>query len=112
MTSTALRLALIAAILAFTAPGHAQLTIRDDIGRPLVLKAPAKRIVTLSPTLTEIVYAAGAGDLVVGVDSLSDYPPEAKRVAQVATGAQFSVEQLAAIKPDLVPCRASDATGA
>jgi iron complex transport system substrate-binding protein len=91
-----------AVLLAAPAASQAQLTIKDDLARPLILKAPAKRIVTLSPSLTELVYAAGAGDLVVGVDALSDYPPEAKRVPQVRTGTQFSVDLIAPLRPDLV----------
>ena len=102
MNPKAFAAALAVAALFLTTSADAQLTFKDDLGRPLILKAPAKRIVTLSPSLTELVYAAGAGHLVVGVDSLSDYPPEAKKVAQISTGAQFSVDQLAAVKPDLV----------
>ena len=102
MISHLLKIALAAALFACGPQAAAQLTLRDDLGRPIVLKEPAKRIVTLSPSLTELVYAVGAGNLVVGVDSLSDYPPEAKSVAQVVTGAQFSIEQLAHLKPDLV----------
>jgi iron complex transport system substrate-binding protein len=102
MTASILRALLAAALLASALPIHAQLSFKDDLNRPLLLKAPAKRIVTLSPSLTELVYAAGAGDLVVGVDYLSDYPPEAKNVAQVKTGASFSIDQLVPLKPDLV----------
>lgn len=96
-------LALLASVaFSFSTPAWAQLTVRDDLGRALVIKHAATRIVTLAPSLTELVFAAGAGDLVVGVDSLSDYPPEARKVAQVVTGTHFSIEQLAALKPDLV----------
>jgi iron complex transport system substrate-binding protein len=103
MNTKALAAMLAAAALLFLhLPASAQLTIKDDINRPLILKSPAKRIVTLSPSLTELVYAAGAGDLVVGVDSLSDYPPEAREAAQVKTGAQFSIDQLVPLRPDLV----------
>jgi len=102
MIAKTFRALLIAALFAVAVPTHAQLTFKDDLNRALILKAPAKRIVTLSPSLTELVYAAGAGDLVVGVDSLSDYPPEARKVAQVPTGDKFTIEAIAAIKPDLV----------
>jgi iron complex transport system substrate-binding protein len=102
MTPNTLRTFLAAFLVAFSTQSAAQLTMRDDLGRGLILKSAAKRIVTLSPSLTELVYAAGAGDLVVGVDGLSDYPPEAKKVTAVGTGAKFSVDQLAALKPDFV----------
>jgi iron complex transport system substrate-binding protein len=102
MTSR-LRTILFAALLgAFSAHSAAQFSIKDDLGRPILLRSSAKRIVTLSPWLTELVYAAGAGDLVVGVDALSDYPPEAKKAVQISTGAQLSIDVLAALKPDLV----------
>ena len=101
MTTTIVR-ALLAAALCASFSLHAQLSFKDDLNRPILIKAPAKRIVTLSPALTELVYAAGAGDLVVGVDSLSDYPPQVKEVSQVKTGAQFSVDLIAPLKPDLV----------
>jgi iron complex transport system substrate-binding protein len=102
MTASIVRALLATALLAASFSLHAQLSFKDDLNRPILLKAPAKRIVTLSPALTELVYAAGAGDLVVGVDSLSDYPPEVKKVAQIKTGAQFSVDLVAPLKPDLV----------
>lgn len=102
MNPKVLAAVLAAATLLLHLPANAQLTIKDDLNRPLILKSPAKRIVTLSPSLTELVYAAGAGDLVVGVDSLSDYPPAAKQATQVKTGAQFTVDQLVPLKPDLV----------
>lgn len=90
------------AALAFTAPAQAQLSMRDDLGRSLIMKAPATRVVTLAPFLTEILFAAGAGDLAVGVDNLSDYPPQAFSVPKVPTGAGFSIERVAQLKPDLV----------
>jgi iron complex transport system substrate-binding protein len=102
MTSRIRTFIFIALLGAFSAHSDAQFSIKDDVGRPILLRSSAKRIVTLSPWLTELVYAAGAGDLVVGVDSLSDYPPEAKKAAQVATGAQLSIDVLAGLKPDLV----------
>ena len=66
------------------------------------MKGPAQRIVALAPFLTELAFSAGAGDRVVGVSAYSDYPPEAKRLPQVATAASFSLESLVALQPDLV----------
>jgi len=93
---------LLAALLLVSSAVHAQLLVKDDAGRSLVVRQHFKRIVTLAPFLTEAVYAAGAGDLMVGVDALTDYPREATQLPKVATGAAFSLETLAALKPDLV----------
>jgi len=59
------------------------------------------RVVTLSPNLTEIVFAIGAGDDVVATDDYSDVPPAAKRLPKVG-GVQPSLERIVAAKPDLV----------
>ena len=93
---------LLVALLFISSAVHAQLLVKDDTGRSLVVRQHFKRIVTLAPFLTEAAYAAGAGDLVVAVDGLSDYPREATRLPKVATGAAFSIESIAAVKPDLV----------
>lgn len=102
MNSRTLASLLALAALACSFPAGAQLSIRDDLNRPLILKEPAKRIVTLAPFLTEIVFAAGAGDLAVGVDEHSLYPAEVLAVPKVATGPGFSLDRLAKLKPDLV----------
>ena len=64
--------------------------------------AVPKRIVTLAPSLTELVYAAGAGDQLVAVSAFSDFPPEAKRLPQVSDASGIAWESLLAQKPDLV----------
>jgi iron complex transport system substrate-binding protein len=63
-----------------------------------------KRIVSLSPNLTEIVFSLGLGDKVVGVSSDSDWPPEAKTKLKVGTFWQPNTEAIIAAKPDLVVC--------
>jgi iron complex transport system substrate-binding protein len=85
-----------------TAPVAAPISLRDDLERPVELKAPARRIVTLAPFLTELVFAVGAGERVVGVSAYSDYPPAARQLPQVSTAAGFSIEGIAALEPDLV----------
>jgi iron complex transport system substrate-binding protein len=102
MNSRLLATLLSLAALACGGSAQAQLSVRDDLGRSLILKHPATRVVTLAPFLTEILFASGAGDLAVGVDNLSDYPPAAFSVPKVATGASFSIERIATLKPDLV----------
>jgi iron complex transport system substrate-binding protein len=94
----------ICGFLAFciTSSTAAEISLKDDLDRVVRLKAPAQRIVTLAPFLTELVFDAGAGERIVGVSAYSDYPPEAKRLPQVGTAVNFSIEEIAALKPDLV----------
>lgn len=60
------------------------------------------RIISLSPTATEMVYALGAGDQVIGVDDFSNYPPEAAEKMQGLNGFEPNAEAIAALDPDLV----------
>jgi iron complex transport system substrate-binding protein len=64
--------------------------------------AVASRIISLSPTATEMVFAIGAGDQVIGVDDFSNYPPEAEAKMQGLNGFEPNVEAIAALDPDLV----------
>ena len=63
---------------------------------------PAKRIAALAPSVTELIYAAGAGKSLVAVSAFSDYPEAAKQLPQVADFAGISIEALIQLKPDLV----------
>ena len=80
----------------------AEISLKDDLGRKVEMKAPATRIVTLAPFLTELTFSAGAGERIVGVSAYSDYPEAAKKLPQVATAISLSLEPLLALKPDLV----------
>jgi iron complex transport system substrate-binding protein len=62
----------------------------------------ARRVVSLAPSLTEIVYALGAGDRLVGVSEYSDYPPAAKKVPRVGAFLNPNLELIADLKADLV----------
>lgn len=87
---------------AFAAPVHADIILKDDTGRDIRLKAPAKRIVALAPHIAENLYAAGAGERLVGTVDYSDYPPAAKAVPRVGGYSRVDLEAVAALKPDLV----------
>lgn len=63
---------------------------------------PARRIVTLAPSLTELVYTAGAGGRLVGVDSVSDFPPAVRSLTRIGDAFQFDYERIVALEPDLV----------
>jgi len=81
---------------------HAEIVVRDDTGQTLRLAAPARRIVSLAPHVTENLYAAGAGSLVVGVSEYSDYPDAARKLPRVGNYASLDLEGIVAKKPDLV----------
>ncbi|MGB5406030.1 MAG: cobalamin-binding protein [Thiogranum sp.] len=78
------------------------LQVTDDIGKKISLDKPAQRIVSLAPHLTELLFAAGAGDAVVGVVSYSDYPPEAAQRPHVGDAQNLDVELIVSLQPDLV----------
>ena len=80
----------------------APVSVTDDIGSVVMLPKPAERIATLAPSLTELVYTAGAGGKLVAVSAYSDFPAAAKNLPQIADAAGVSLEALLAIKPDLV----------
>ena len=61
-----------------------------------------QRVVTLAPNLTELVYAAGAGERLVGTVDTSDYPPPARRIPRIGDVVRLDAEQLLALRPDLV----------
>ena len=79
------------------------LTINDDSGNTTTFAASPRRVVSLSPGLTEITFALGAGDRVVAVDSFSDFPPEARNVQpRLSTYPSPSIETIVGLKPDVV----------
>lgn len=79
------------------------LSFTDGLGREVTLIAPAQRIVALAPSLTEFVFAVGAGEQLVGRDELSDFPAEAADVASIgSTFGSVNTEAILALKPDLV----------
>ena len=90
------------ATVVLIASAQAELVFKDDTGREVRLKGPAKRIVTLAPHATEMLYAAGAGDRLVGTVEYSDFPPAAKKVPRVGSYDRFDLEAISALKPDLI----------
>ena len=74
----------------------------DGLGREITLDAPATSIVSLAPSNTEILYAIGAGDLIVGRDDFSDYPAEVLNVTSIGGYSEYNFEQLVSLQPDLV----------
>lgn len=89
-------------LMLLCAPAHAGIVLRDDTQTEVRLPAAAQRIVSLAPNITEVVYAAGAGDKLVGTVEFSDYPAAARQLPRVGSYARVDVEAIAALKPDLV----------
>ena len=83
-----------------TAAGAA-LQVIDTTGATVALSAPARRIVSLAPNATELLFAAGAGERVVGVLSPADWPPEAARLPRVGDARALDLERIVALEPDL-----------
>jgi iron complex transport system substrate-binding protein len=76
--------------------------VEDDIGNSISLDKPARRIVSLAPHITELLFAAGAGATVVGVVSHSDYPAEAGQRPRVGDAENLDLESIVSLRPDLV----------
>jgi iron complex transport system substrate-binding protein len=78
-------------------------TFVDGLGREVQLTGFAQRVVSLAPSNTEILFAIGAGDQVIGRDEFADYPPEAQSVKTIGGSmGQYSTEAILALEPDLV----------
>lgn len=78
------------------------LTVTDDTGSTVQLQQAARRIVSLSPHTTELLFAAGAGNAVVGVSNFSDYPPAARQIPSIGRINAVDIEKILTLKPDLV----------
>lgn len=95
---------LVALVLLLAAFGAAAAPVElvDDAGQTLRLPQPARRIVSITPHLTEMLFAAGAGAQVVGVSAWSDFPAAAKALPRVGDSALLDLEAIVALRPDLV----------
>ena len=82
--------------------GSQQRELIDDAGRRVSIPARVDRVISLAPNLTEIVFAVGGGDRLVGRTSYCDYPPEAKSVTEVGDTLHPSLERVIALKPQVV----------
>ncbi|MGG3160170.1 ABC transporter substrate-binding protein [Geobacillus stearothermophilus] len=83
-------------------------TVKDGLGEDVTIKAEPKKIVSLIPSNTEIAYALGLGDKIVGVSDFDNYPEDVKTKTKIG-GMEFNVEKIISLKPDLVLAHASSA---
>jgi len=93
--------ALLALCLSLSAQA-APVEATDDAGSRITLPRPARRVVSLAPSITEQLFAIGAGEVVVGTSAFSDYPPQAGRIPVVAGAGGVDLERIASLHPDLV----------
>ncbi len=96
------RLVLGLALLLAMPAQAAAIRVVDDAGQTLEFARPPQRIISLTPHLTELLFAVGAGAQLVGVDSASDYPAAARTLPRVGDYSRIQFERILALKPDLV----------
>ena len=84
------------------APAWAAVEVTDDTGRVVRLDEPAQRIVSLAPHITEMVFAAGAGDRIVATVSSADHPEAARDLPRIGGYDRFDIERILEVEPDLI----------
>ena len=85
--------------LLLAAAAHAEVAVTDDAGSRVALPAPAQRIVSLAPHVTELLFAAGADEQIVGAVEYSDYPPAARAIPRVGGYGAIDLEAILALNP-------------
>ncbi|MBW1997367.1 MAG: cobalamin-binding protein [Deltaproteobacteria bacterium] len=97
---------LILAFVSITIVGYAKDssggTFKDVLGKEVTLQGAPTRIISLAPSLTEILYSLGLGGKVIGVTTFSHYPPEARKKPKVGSYINLNVEKIISLSPDLV----------
>jgi len=77
-------------------------TVRDDAGKSVTLDKPALRVISMAPHVTELLFAAGGGDRIVGAVNYSDYPEAANKIPRIGSNREVDIERIMALKPDLI----------
>lgn len=101
-------LVLIVAVSGLTLTASAEIAVTDMMGREITLDKPAERIVALTAADCEILYAIGAGDRLVGRGAYCDYPEEVLSIPAVESGYDTNIEQIIALRPDMLLMSAMD----
>jgi iron complex transport system substrate-binding protein len=89
-------------ILSFLTYANATIRVIDDEGRVFEFSQPVKRIISLAPHATELLFAAGASNQIVGTVSYSDYPEAAKKIPLIGSYNRVDIERIMSKKPDLI----------
>jgi iron complex transport system substrate-binding protein len=94
--------AVLFASAAFAPAVQGAVTVVDDAGRRVTLARPAQRVISMSPHVTELLFAAGGGGRIVGAMNFSDYPLAAKKIPLIGSNSQIDMERVVALRPDLL----------
>lgn len=94
--------AILFASAAFAPAVQAAVTVVDDAGNRVTLQQPARRVISMAPHVTELLFAAGGGNRIVGAMNFSDYPEAARRIPLIGSSNQIDMERAVALKPDLL----------
>lgn len=101
LCGTILKLIIVLMVVAVAfSPAEAR-QITDQLGRQVILSDDPQRVVSLAPSITEIIFALGQGHRLKGVTRFSDFPPEAISLPKVGSYVQLDLERIVALKPDL-----------
>lgn len=95
-------MALLAGLALFSGCGRDKVTVTDDAGRQVALDRTPRKIVSMAPSNTEILFALGLGERVVGVTNYCNYPPETAGVAKMGDAWAPDYEKIVSLQPDLV----------
>ncbi len=95
-------LPVIVGLTAFVCVLKAEVSVVDNLGRKITLPSAPQRIVSIAPSITETLFALGAGGQVVGVTDFCNYPPEAATKSRVGGVTNPSLETIISLKPDLI----------
>lgn len=102
MDTIMLKPLLLCSLLAAFNLARADVSVIDDSRTAVSLTQPARRIISLAPHVTETLFAAGAGERVVGTVEYSDYPEAAKKIQRIGGYSRLDLEAVVALKPDLI----------
>ena len=83
-------------------PSAPERIVTDDLDRRVLVPVNVKRVVSTAPSVTEMIFAVGAGDRLVGVTTFCDYPEDAKSIAKIGDTMNPNMETIIALKPDIV----------
>lgn len=94
--------ALLGLLVATATRASAEIRVHDDVGHAVALAAPAQRIVSLAPHVTELLFSVGAGRRIVATVDFSDFPPAARAIPRVGGSSGIDLERIVALRPDLI----------